>query len=351
MLAQDTTLTITVHGTVSLVSGPDCLGANGESASASVMISESASPISSTSDSATYKIPAGGVSATVGSTTFTSTKPWSMKITLEASYDVLVLSGPGPLETTIRTTSTLKKGSWTSAVLLHPAPFSPTPQKQTPADSTLDYTAPLFCSGTTVLGVTGSISNSTAASELPAIDDAAQPATSSTVTATIIGTLGPILSGSDPLKADGRTGTLTVMASESLSPTTTTANSATYTLPAGAMSVVIDGATYKTTGPSTMKIALGTSYDTVVLAAKVEKLGITATLEGTATLKKGSFHSSVLTHPAPFQPTPQDLTAAATASGPGSKVQYTALGDTTVLGLTGTASDSAAADDEPDRLP
>jgi 3-deoxy-D-manno-octulosonate 8-phosphate phosphatase KdsC-like HAD superfamily phosphatase len=70
------------------------------------------------------------------------------------------------------------------------------------------------------------------------------------------------------------------------------------------MSVVIDGATYKTTGPSTMKIALGTSYDTVVLAAKVEKLGITATLEGTATLKKGSFHSSVLTHPAPFQPTP-----------------------------------------------
>jgi hypothetical protein len=123
MLAQDTTLTITVHGTVSLVSGPDCLGANGESASASVMISESASPISSTSDSATYKIPAGGVSATVGSTTFTSTKPWSMKITLEASYDVLVLSGPGPLETTIRTTSTLKKGSWTSAVLLHPAPF------------------------------------------------------------------------------------------------------------------------------------------------------------------------------------------------------------------------------------
>jgi hypothetical protein len=47
----------------------------------------------------------------------------------------------------------------------------------------------------------------------------------------------------------------------------------------------------------------------------------------------------VLTHPTGFHPTPQDLAA-------GSKVQYTALGSTTVLGLEGTASDSAAADDD-----
>ena len=170
ILAQETTLTITLTGTVSLISGPDCLGANGESASASAMIGESATPVSSTSDSATYKVPAGGVSATVGSTTFTSTKPWAMKITLEDTYDLLVLSGPGPLDTTIRTTSTLKKGSWASAVLLHPAAFSPSPQAQKPSDSKLQYTTPL-CSGTTVLGVTGSISNSAATSVLPDLND------------------------------------------------------------------------------------------------------------------------------------------------------------------------------------
>lgn len=345
----DTTLTITVTGTASLISGPDCLGANGESATASAMISESATPVSSTSDSATYKIPAGGISGTVGTTTFTSTKPWEMKIALGASYDVLELSGPGPLQTTIRTTSALRKGSWTSAVLLHPAPFSPSPQKQMPSDSTLQYTAPLFCSGTTVLGVTGSISNGAAASDLPAVEDAAHPAADSTVTMAVSGTLGPVLSGSDPLKADGHSGTVTVMASESLSPTATTTYSATYTLPAGAMSVVIDGETYKTTGPSTMKVSLGTTYDVLVLAAKVEKFGVTATVVGTAALKKGSFHSSVLTHPTTFQPTPQDLTAAATAGGPGSKLQYTAFGETTILGLSGSASDSAAADEDPHR--
>jgi hypothetical protein len=178
MLAQDvtpdTTLTITLTGTLNKISGPDCLSASGESASASAMISESATPISSTSDSATYKIPAGGVTATVGTTTFTSTKPWAMKVTLAATYDVLVMSGPGPLETTVKTTSTLHKGSWTSAVLLHPAPFSPSPQKQIPSNSKLQYTAPILCSGTTVLGVTGSISNGAATSELPADDDSDQ---------------------------------------------------------------------------------------------------------------------------------------------------------------------------------
>jgi hypothetical protein len=172
----------------------------------------------------------------------------------------------------------------------------------------------------------------------------AQPAPDTTLTITIAGTLGPVLSGSDPLKADGHSGTLKVMASESLSPTKKTASSATYTLPAGAMSVVIDGATYKTTGPSKMTIILGAGSDTVVLAATVEKLGIKATVSGTAVLKKGSFPASVLTHPTTFQPTPQHLTAATTASGTGSKVQYTALGSTTILGLTGSASDSAAAD-------
>ena len=178
MLAQDatenTTLTITLTGTLSLISGPDCLTASGESATASAMIGESATPTSSTADSATYKIPAGGVTATVGATTFTSTKPWTMKVTLAATHDVLAMSGPGPLGTTVKATSTLRKGSWTSAVLLHPAPFGSSPRKQAPSHSKLQYTAPLVCSGATALAVTGSISNSEATSQLPADDDSDQ---------------------------------------------------------------------------------------------------------------------------------------------------------------------------------
>lgn len=167
--ASTVTLTITLAGTVNLISGPDCLAASGETASASAMISESATPVATTSNSATYQIPAGGVSATVGSTTFTSTHPWSMRMTLGATYDSLVLTGPGPLGSVITTTSTLKKGSWTSAILTHPAPFTPSPQNQNPSDSKLRYTSP-FCSATTVLGVTGHLSNHQAAAVAPAFD-------------------------------------------------------------------------------------------------------------------------------------------------------------------------------------
>ena len=60
----------------------------------------------------------------------------------------------------------------------------------------------------------------------------------------------------------------------------------------------------------------------------------------TASLAKGSFTSDVLKHPTRFTPSPQILTAATTASGPGSKVQYTdaSTNATAVFGISGTAS-------------
>src|ERR1700730_12290560 len=64
----------------------------------------------------------------------------------------------------------------------------------------------------------------------------AVPATH-TLTITLKGTLGPILSGQDPAGLNGHSGTVKVMASESLSPTKHTSTSATYTLPAGAITV------------------------------------------------------------------------------------------------------------------
>lgn len=163
-----------------------------------------------------------------------------------------------------------------------------------------------------------------------------------TVNMTFSGTLGPILSGSDPLGGNGQSGSIMVAASESLKPTSKTTSTVTYTLPAGAITVTINGTTYGSPNTSTMKISLGASANTVVLTTSVTYLGIKGTVVGTASLAKGSFGSTVFSHPIPFKPSPQNLTSATTASGPGSKVKYTVFGGTTVLGFSGTASNTAA---------
>jgi hypothetical protein len=166
-----------------------------------------------------------------------------------------------------------------------------------------------------------------------------------TLTINITGTVGPILSGSDPLGANGGSGALTVVASESLSPTSTTANSATYTLPPGAITGTVGGTTFTTTTASKMRVVLPSQGpDTVILMASVKEFGVTVTVIGTVALRHGSFPSSVLVHPTTFSPSPQTLTAATSATGPGSKIKYTLLGNSTVLGFSGTASDSAALD-------
>jgi carbon monoxide dehydrogenase subunit G len=173
----------------------------------------------------------------------------------------------------------------------------------------------------------------------------AQVGPDTTLSISIVGTVGPVLSGSDPLGANGGSGSLLVVASESLSPTSTTTDSATYTLPPGAITVSFSGTTLTTTSSSKMKITLpAKGKDTIVLTATVKESGVPVTVVGTAALQHGSFPSSVLTHPAPFSPSPQTLTAATSATGPGSKIKYTFLGSTTVLGFSGSASDSAALD-------
>ena len=173
----------------------------------------------------------------------------------------------------------------------------------------------------------------------------AQPNPDVTLTITGVGTIGAVLSGSDPLAASGESGSVTVMAGESLSPTKTTSTSATYTLPPGAIKVVVGTTTYTTTSASSMKITLpAKGPDVLVLAANFKELGLTLSVLGTFDLKHGSFPSSVLTHPAPFKPSSQALTAATATTGAGSKIQYTFLGSTTVLGFSGAASDKAAED-------
>jgi len=167
------------------------------------------------------------------------------------------------------------------------------------------------------------------------------PLMAASITYNITGTLGPILSGSDPLRANGKTGTITIVVGEALKPKKHTATSATYTLPAGAITVNIGGTTYGTTGTSTLVYSIpAAGPDTMVVTATVIVDDIfTGTVVGTASLAKGSFTSAILKHPQAFKPSPQTLTAATTATGAGSKVKYTALGSSTVLGLSGSASD------------
>jgi hypothetical protein len=61
------------------------------------------------------------------------------------------------------------------------------------------------------------------------------------------------------------------------------------------------------------------------------------TVVDTSSLQAGSWTNTVLQHPGPFSPSPQNLTS------PSSKFQYAVYGESTVLGVTGTISSSDAA--------
>jgi hypothetical protein len=176
--------------------------------------------------------------------------------------------------------------------------------------------------------------------EVSVFNPGASPATH-TLTITLKGTLGPILSGSDPLGLNKQSGMITVMASESLKPTKHTATSATYSLPAGAITVKTTSQQFTTTSPSKMIIHLTSKADTLTLIVAGPQ-GLTAT--DTTFLKTGSWTTAVLMHPTVFKPSPQKLTSAKSASGPGCKVKYTIFGTTSVLGFHGTGSSGATLD-------
>jgi hypothetical protein len=167
----------------------------------------------------------------------------------------------------------------------------------------------------------------------------AYPLLAANVTYTVTGTLGPVLSGSDPVGANGQSATVTVTASQTLTPIKHTATSATYKLPIGALTLVLNGKTYTSTQVSYMTYTRPAGPSKLIVTTTVSEFGIPVTLTATVQLARGSFAASALTHPAKFRPSPQTLTAATVAGGPGSQFKYSAsLFGTTVLGLSGTAS-------------
>jgi hypothetical protein len=155
---------------------------------------------------------------------------------------------------------------------------------------------------------------------------AAKPDT--TFTITLNGTLGPIESGSDPLGGNGASATATAKVNTAATPKSSTASSATYTLPAGAVSATLsNGISFTNSAAWAMKITLGTTGDTLILSGPGPD-GTTVTAK--SSMAKGSWKKAALTHPTKFSPTPQNLTP------PSSTLSYKFLGSTTVLGFTGT---------------
>jgi hypothetical protein len=162
-----------------------------------------------------------------------------------------------------------------------------------------------------------------------------------TLTITLKGSIGPLLSGPDPLGLDGVSGTVKIVVSESLSPIKHTSTSATYKLPAGAIKVKAGSNNFTTTSPSKMIIKLTNTADTMTLVVAGPN-GLMVT--DTTFLKTGSWTTAVLTHPTAFVPSPQKLTPAQTSTGPGCKIKYTIFSTTSVLGFKGTASNTATID-------
>jgi len=159
-----------------------------------------------------------------------------------------------------------------------------------------------------------------------------------TLTITLDGTLGPVLSGNDPAGLDGKSATVTAVASESLNPYRHTAKSASYRLPVGAITVNVNGTNYTSTSKTEMMIKLTGHADMLVFKSTLKINGFSVPVLDTTSLQTGSWTAAVLQHPAVFSPSPQNLTS------PSSTFKYTFSGDTTVLGVTGTASSSDAAD-------
>jgi hypothetical protein len=167
---------------------------------------------------------------------------------------------------------------------------------------------------------------------------------SSTLAINLNGTAGPVLAGSDPGHLNGKSAVVTILLSQRASPISHTSTSATYKIPAGAITATFNGTSYQSTSPGRMKIKLGSAADVLTVTGALSINGTPVTLVDTSRLAGGSWTSTVLTHPAAFSPSPQNLTPAKTATGAGSKLQYTVFGQSTVLGITGTASSNLTPD-------
>ena len=154
------------------------------------------------------------------------------------------------------------------------------------------------------------------------------------------GTLGPNLNGGPDCKAvNGTAITLAALTSYEQTPTSTTGNSATYTLPAGSVIGDFGPSMFYSTAPWTMTYTIGATNDYLTFAGP-EPGGPNMLYR--ITLGKGSFTPAVFVHAVPLAPghEPQNLTS------PNTFLYYAMPGTgctATKLGVTGTISSSSNA--------
>jgi hypothetical protein len=171
---------------------------------------------------------------------------------------------------------------------------------------------------------------------------------SPTLTLTVTGTLGPVLSGPDRFGLDGRPVVFTITTSESLPPFMRKGSAVEYQPPISDVSATVAGIGFVPLvlsgfPPLTLAAALTPTADIGIVSGVFSNTNDGGAgfspVRGTIFLEPGSWNKTVLKHMTAFSPSPQNLTAAASATGPGSKLEYN-FGGATVLGLTGTASSS-----------
>jgi uncharacterized repeat protein (TIGR03803 family) len=179
---------------------------------------------------------------------------------------------------------------------------------------------------------------------------AATARASLTLDFTATGTLGPVLSGSDPFALNGSAFAFTGFIDESATPTACPTGlpitpTVCYTIPANQLTGqvgVLPPVTIAT--PSLLAVvASKTSNDALEIQFSAIGLSVTAILQ----LAPGSFPPSILQHPIPFKPSPQALAAATSVPPPinGSSAQYCvgacSPSSETWLGITGNTSSNA----------
>jgi len=129
-----------------------------------------------------------------------------------------------------------------------------------------------------------------------------------------------------------------IATSESSSPAGHRAHAASYEVAVGGVSITVNGSPFLISTPSKVAAVLTSFADIGVVSATVGSSPIAVPFTGTVYLEPGSWKQSVPMHPRAFSPSLQNIAAATSATGPGSKPQYTFEGSTTILGITGTAS-------------
>jgi hypothetical protein len=170
----------------------------------------------------------------------------------------------------------------------------------------------------------------------------ARPARAGTISFDITGTLGPVLSGIDPLKFAGQTFTASGSLDESTPPAGTTADSATYDIPGGIL-ISLGAVTLNGFNTALTLTAPPSGPDTMFLEFSVTELSFTPDVMAILSLPEGTLNGTGL----------QNFSAS--VSQPDSSLTFVLPGVSTVitgtLGVTGTASMSGATAPPPSGVP